>query len=163
MACAPALWFAWSPFELEARTDVVNKFIMATILCIFLPFIPSLIIMYLAQTNSRSIKRKHEETLLILESLEQVNAVSEDERRAFLESLDEMDFWFMIMAKDILQTEFAKRRCRAGYSAQKLVKVPLNSIQELRSSSRSSENLRSLWSQKSLDGLGTAEFISIDL
>uniref|UniRef100_A0A7S2J545 Uncharacterized protein n=1 Tax=Alexandrium andersonii TaxID=327968 RepID=A0A7S2J545_9DINO len=89
--------------------------------------------MYWAQTSQSALTKKYTELCMIMDSFDQVNAAEVELRREFLWGLDEIDFWFMGMAKDILQTEFAKRRCRTGYSDKKLSKVPLGSIREIRS------------------------------
>eukprot|EP00415_Alexandrium_ostenfeldii_P000036 UN0036 len=130
-----ATWFANVPGPNQpVRTDVVSLYFLCAALSVFIPFVPTVFVMYWAQNSPSAVMMKHTELHLILDSFEQVGRAEEQTRRDFLIGLDEIDFWFMMVAKDILQTEFAKRRCRAGYSTHKLSQVPLNNIRELRTS-----------------------------
>uniref|UniRef100_A0A7S1PJQ5 Tyrosine-protein kinase ephrin type A/B receptor-like domain-containing protein n=1 Tax=Alexandrium catenella TaxID=2925 RepID=A0A7S1PJQ5_ALECA len=121
LAAAVATWYGVDAVDNKASADkLVSTILTVFLFTCWLPcpvIIPTLI---MRERSARFLDNKDRNVELIIDAFEVVMSSDKEDRELFLQSLGEWDFWFMLKAKDIIQTTFAKRKCRTGYSVHSL-------------------------------------------
>jgi len=141
LASAGLTWFAHKEGNNDPSQDtMMNTMIQILIVSIFPPAALSVMHMIWRQSSAASLAKKKIELELITNAFDVFAQASEAEQHRFLDMLSEWDFWFLSITSGIVHTELALRKCRGGYSIQKMqgsIATTSEQVQQMRDGRRS--------------------------